>query len=80
AVAIPPQQLELAKARGATHTSHRREMTAGDIQTALSDIQFDQLVLETAGTPQTVSLAIEIAGPRAQLARVGAVPRALTQT
>jgi galactitol-1-phosphate 5-dehydrogenase len=33
--------------------------------------QFDQLVLETAGTPQTVTLSIEIAGPRAQLALVG---------
>ena len=29
------------------------------------------LVLETAGTPQTVTLAIDIAGPRAQIALVG---------
>lgn len=55
-------------------------MTADDIQTALSDIQFDQLVLETAGTPQTVSLAIDIAGPRAQLALVGTLHHDLTLT
>lgn len=49
AIDINPQKLELAKALGATHTCNSREMTADDIQTALSDIQFDQLVLETAG-------------------------------
>jgi threonine dehydrogenase-like Zn-dependent dehydrogenase len=34
------------------------------------------LVLETAGTPQTVALAIEAAGPRAQLALVGTLHHA----
>lgn len=80
AIDINPQKLELAKALGATHTCNSREMTADDIQTALSDIQFDQLVLETAGTPQTVSLAIDIAGPRAQLALVGTLHHDLTLT
>ncbi len=80
AIDINPQKLELAKALGATHTCNSREMTADDIQTALSDIQFDQLVLETAGTPQTVSLAIDITGPRAQLALVGTLHHDLTLT
>lgn len=48
------------------------------IQQALESIQFDQLVLETAGTPQTVALAIEAAGPRAQLALVGTLHHDLT--
>jgi galactitol-1-phosphate 5-dehydrogenase len=48
-----------------------RTLNADEILSALQDNRFDQLVLETAGTPQTVALAIDIAGPRAQLALVG---------
>ncbi|MHD0620989.1 galactitol-1-phosphate 5-dehydrogenase [Citrobacter koseri] len=80
AIDINPQKLELAKELGATYTFNSREMTASEIYTALSDIQFDQLILETAGTPQTVSLTIEIAGPRAQLALVGTLHHDLTLT
>lgn len=71
AIDINPQKLELAKALGATHVFNSREMSGKAIQAALEAFQFDQLVLETAGTPQTVALAIEAAGPRAQLALVG---------
>lgn len=53
-------------------------MSGKQIQTALEEIQFDQLVLETAGTPQTVALGIEVAGPRAQLALVGTLHHDLT--
>lgn len=53
-------------------------MSGKQIQTALEEIQFDQLVLETAGTPQTVALGIEAAGPRAQLALVGTLHHDLT--
>lgn len=53
-------------------------MSGRAIQQALESIQFDQLVLETAGTPQTVALAIEAAGPRAQLALVGTLHHDLT--
>ena len=35
-------------------------------------------MLETAGTPQTVALGIEVAGPRAQLALVGTLHHDLT--
>ncbi|VEB89597.1 zinc-binding dehydrogenase [Citrobacter koseri] len=80
AIDINPQKLELAKELGATYTFNSREMTASEIYAALSDIQFDQLILETAGTPQTVSLTIEIAGPRAQLALVGTLHHDLTLT
>jgi galactitol-1-phosphate 5-dehydrogenase len=37
-------------------------MSAEEISAHLNDNRFEQLVLETAGAPQTVSLAIDIAG------------------
>lgn len=80
AIDINPQKLELAKTLGATQVFNSREMSAAEIHAALGDVQFDQLVLETAGTPQTVSLSIEIAGPRAQLALVGTLHHDLTLT
>lgn len=80
AIDINPQKLELAKTLGATHVFNSREMSGRAIQQALESIQFDQLVLETAGTPQTVALAIEAAGPRAQLALVGTLHHDLTLT
>jgi galactitol-1-phosphate 5-dehydrogenase len=55
-------------------------MSTADIQSVLADHQFDQLILETAGTPQTVSLSIEIAGPRAQVALVGTLHKDLMLT
>ena len=70
AIDINPQKLELAKTLGATHVFNSREMSGKEIQQALEAIQFDQLVLETAGTPQTV--------PRAQLALVGTLHHDLT--
>lgn len=78
AIDINPQKLQLAKELGATHVFNSREMNGKDIQAALEELQFDQLVLETAGTPQTVALAIEVAGPRAQLALVGTLHHDLT--
>ena len=75
AIDINPQKLELAKTLGATHVFNSREMSGQAIQQALESIQ---LVLETAGTPQTVALAIEAAGPRAQLALVGTLHHDLT--
>ncbi|MEX3018089.1 galactitol-1-phosphate 5-dehydrogenase [Kluyvera sp. STS39-E] len=78
AIDINPQKLELAKSLGATHIFNSREMNGKAIQSALEANQFDQLVLETAGTPQTVALAIEVAGPRAQLALVGTLHHDLT--
>ena len=78
AIDINPQKLALAKMLGATHVFNSKEMSGKQIQTALEEIQFDQLVLETAGTPQTVALGIEVAGPRAQLALVGTLHHDLT--
>ena len=78
AIDINPQKLALAKELGATHVFNSREMSAAEIHAGLENIQFDQLVLETAGTPQTVTLSIEIAGPRAQLALVGTLHHDLT--
>ena len=58
AIDINPQKLTLAKELGATHVFNSREMGAAEIYSALADLQFDQLVLETAGTPQTVALSV----------------------
>lgn len=80
AIDINPQKLTLAKELGATHVFNSREMAAAEIYSALADLQFDQLVLETAGTPQTVALSVEIAGPRAQVALVGTLHQDLTLT
>lgn len=80
AIDINPQKLTLAKELGATHVFNSREMGAAEIYSALADMQFDQLVLETAGTPQTVALSVEIAGPRAQVALVGTLHQDLTLT
>ena len=57
--------MQSAKALGA------RSVTAVDINEFLQLIRFDQLILETAGVPHTVKLALKIAGPRAQLALIG---------
>ncbi|KLW86722.1 hypothetical protein SP99_03898 [Enterobacter sp. BIDMC92] len=71
AVDINDDKLALATTLGATQVFNSRAQSVDDILNALRDSRFDQLVLETAGTPQTVSLAIDIAGPHAQVALVG---------
>lgn len=80
AIDINPEKLELARKLGATHALNSLEMKAEDIQAALAEYCFDQLIVETAGTPQTVSLSIEIAGPRAQVALVGTLHKDLQLT
>lgn len=80
AIDINPDKLSLAKDLGATQVLNSKGMSPQEINTALSLNRFDQLILETAGTPQTVSLAIEIAGPRAQVALVGTLHHDLTLT
>ncbi|EOI5728792.1 galactitol-1-phosphate 5-dehydrogenase [Cronobacter malonaticus] len=78
AIDINPDKLRLAHALGADRVLNSREMSAQAIRDALEPQRFDQLVLETAGTPQTVSLAVDIAGPRAQVALVGTLHHDLT--
>ncbi|MBN6073962.1 galactitol-1-phosphate 5-dehydrogenase [Aggregatibacter actinomycetemcomitans] len=75
---INDEKLVLAKELGATQTFNSRELAAEEIEKQLFDSRFDQLVLETAGVPQTVELAIKIAGPRAQMALVGTLHNDLT--
>ncbi|PAN68899.1 galactitol-1-phosphate 5-dehydrogenase [Enterobacter cloacae] len=71
AIDINDDKLALATSLGATQVFNSRALSVDDILNALRGSRFDQLVLETAGTPQTVSLAIDIAGPHAQIALVG---------
>ncbi|TYA25023.1 galactitol-1-phosphate 5-dehydrogenase [Aggregatibacter actinomycetemcomitans] len=75
---INDEKLMLAKALGATQTFNSRELAAEEIEKRLLDSRFDQLVLETAGVPQSVELAIKIAGPRAQVALIGTLHNDLT--
>lgn len=53
------------------------ELSPSEIAERLQEKRFDQLILETAGTPQTVGLALDIAGPRAQIALVGTLHKDL---
>lgn len=80
ALDIVPQQLELAQISGATHLCNSVLLSTKEIAEQLHERRFDQLILETAGTPQTVALSLEIAGPSAQVALVGTVHREITLT
>nr|WP_318384557.1 galactitol-1-phosphate 5-dehydrogenase [uncultured Enterobacter sp.] len=71
AVDISAEKLALATSLGATHVFNSRDMSPPEIHAQLQETRFNQLILETAGVPQTVSLAIALAGPRAQLSLVG---------
>jgi galactitol-1-phosphate 5-dehydrogenase len=78
AIDINPERLALARTLGADQVFNSQEMTAQAIHAALTPQRFDQLILETAGSPQTVTLAIEIAGPQAQLGLIGTLHRDIT--
>lgn len=71
AIDINPQRLALAQQLGADRVFNSAELTAADMQALLHEQRFDQLILETAGNPLTVELAINLAGPQAQLALIG---------
>ncbi|MDU8923828.1 galactitol-1-phosphate 5-dehydrogenase [Pasteurellaceae bacterium LIM206] len=75
---INEEKLTLAKTLGADFAFNSANLSAKEIHASLDAHRFDQLVLETAGTPQTVSLSIEIAGPRAQVGLVGTLHKDLT--
>lgn len=78
AIDINDDKLALATSLGATQVFNSKSLSAEEMMAALHDTRFDQLVLETAGTPQTVALSIDIAGPRAQVALVGTLHHDLT--
>ncbi|MFZ1871434.1 galactitol-1-phosphate 5-dehydrogenase [Serratia sp. D1N4] len=77
AIDINEERLQLARQISAVDTFNSAELSAQQIAENLQTRRFDQLILETAGTPQTVSLALEIAGPRAQIALVGTLHKDL---
>ena len=78
AVDINPQRLALALETGASHAFNSATLSADDIRQKTQERRFNQLIIETAGTPQTVALALEIAGPKAQVALVGTLHKDLT--
>lgn len=75
---INPQKLELAKRLGADNCYNSAELNEEQIRTQMLALRFEQLILETAGTPQTVMLSINIAGSRAQIALIGTLHHDLT--
>lgn len=80
AIDINQEKLALAQTFGATQIFNSRDLTAAQIQAVLRELRFNQLILETAGVPQTVELAVEVAGPHAQLALVGTLHQDLHLT
>jgi galactitol-1-phosphate 5-dehydrogenase len=80
AVDINNERLGLAKQLGADHVINVAQENALQEAAFLADINFDQLILETAGTPQTFKLALKIAGPRAQVALIGTLHKDLALT
>ena len=68
---INDERLNLAKQLGADVIYNSKNLSSDEIYQALSSNRFDQIVLETAGSPITVRLAIEIAGPRSKVCLVG---------
>ena len=75
---INDERLNLAKRLGADATYNSKNLSSDEIYQALSYNRFDQIVLETAGSPITVRLAIEIAGPRSKVGLVGTLHNDLT--
>lgn len=75
---INPDKLTLAKQLGATDVYNSAELTSEQIRQQMQDRQFEQLILETAGAPATVTLSLDIAGPRAQVALIGTLHHDLT--
>ncbi|WP_347253783.1 galactitol-1-phosphate 5-dehydrogenase [Leminorella grimontii] len=78
AIDINDDKLDLALRLGASHVYNSKSESAEQIRESSLDRRFNQLLLETAGTPQTVELALNVAGPRAQVALVGTLHQDLT--
>lgn len=75
---INDTRLNLAKSLGADQVYNSKNLSLEEISQALSINRFEQIVLETAGSPVTVKLAIEIAGPRAKIGLVGTLHNDIT--
>lgn len=78
AIDINPQRLALAEETGASHVYNSATCNADDIRQQTHERRFNQLIVETAGTAQTVALSLNIAGPKAQIALVGTLHKDLT--
>lgn len=77
AIDINSERLALSQRLGADYVFNSAEMTADDIREVMHSRRFDQLILETAGAPQTVELSIRLAGPQAQIGLIGTLHRDL---
>ncbi len=77
AIDINEEKLALAMTLGADYVANASDEDFISRFPHHQEIRFDQLILETAGAPQTVKTALAFAGPRAQLALVGTLHRDL---
>lgn len=74
---INSEKLILAEQLGANNTFNSLEMSAQDIASLLHAQRFNQLILETAGSPLSVLMCLEISGPRAVISMIGTLHQPL---
>ncbi|MGF1758168.1 alcohol dehydrogenase catalytic domain-containing protein [Photobacterium sagamiensis] len=80
AIDIDSNKLEKAKMLGADFSFNSADQDFIQQFSATPDIHNDQLILETAGSPITVKLAIQMAGPKASIGLVGTLHQDLNMT
>jgi L-iditol 2-dehydrogenase len=68
---VDDTRLAIAKKLGADHTINTLTENVGERVTEISEGKGFQMVLETAGVPQTELLCLEIAGPKASVMYIG---------
>lgn len=80
AVDINKSKLEKAKLLGADVCINPLQSDSFEAYEAMTELHEKQLILETAGSPDTVKLAIERAGPRATIGLIGTLHKDLHMT
>lgn len=80
AIDIAPYKLVKAKALGADYVINSLDKDYPEKIAAIEGIHYNQLILETAGSPITVKLAIATAGPRSTIALVGTLHQDIAMT
>ncbi|MFC1235489.1 alcohol dehydrogenase catalytic domain-containing protein [Vibrio sp. F74] len=80
AIDINPSKLDKAKLLGADVCVNSIQTESIETFQSMTEMHENQLILETAGTPITVKLATQIAGPRATIALIGTLHKDLHMT
>jgi len=80
AIDIDESKLAKAKSLGADFAFNSRNPNVLDLVTSMAEPNVPQLILETAGSPQTVKLCINIASPKATVALIGTLHQDITMS